>query len=185
VAASAVASIETAAVDSNTAFFEGVSYSYVMPAPRGFVLNTVESTDDGYSFAFLIKGLEYAESPALIGVNLFSIVDSSGQSMVASLIEADTLALRNHFGNSIAINPVEGIAAHTGQLLPTFYLHAPERFIPNVMTAYFDGTEELVVFELTIAEGYPRFKAEESFLECIRKFRALIKKKIDLSESGQ
>ncbi len=168
-AGSAVAE-QTYTLDSNTAFFEGVALAYVFSPPPNMRLITDEAKADGYSFAFIAESDEYHEAGATVGVTIYSLGENSFQ----SIIETDTSAIREHYGGSLTITPVDSLSIFDGRTIPSFYIDDKSRFIPNIMVSYFDGGAEIVLFELTItANGLPRFLAEQLYIACIQRFKAM------------
>jgi hypothetical protein len=161
--------------DSNAVIYEGARLSYVMAAPVGFVLEMAESQIDDYSFAFVPEGETYTEATVLIGVTIFSLIDSTGNRGPAErIMQMDTSGMRDHFGQTLSIRPLEAVTNATGQPVTVFYLEDKTRFMPNVMTGYFDGTEELVILELIITPDFPRFLAEDAFMEALDSFKTLV-----------
>ena len=156
-------------LDSNTAFYEGESLRYVIPAPRHFRMVTDEAANDGYSFAFIPKTEPYDSSSVMIGVNIYKIRGMKFEAVIVS----DTLSMRQHYGPSVDIRQVDPLTSSTMDPLTTFYLNIDRGFIPNAAMAYFDGGTEIVIFELVISEDVLRFKAEELFADCIKHFRPL------------
>ena len=61
--------------DDNTAFYEGEKFNYIIEPPSGFEMNSEESTDDGFSFAFIPNGEKYSEASIVIGINIFIILE--------------------------------------------------------------------------------------------------------------
>lgn len=159
------------ALDSNTAFFEGEVYNYIMPAPRHFVLNTDRAKQDGYSFAFIPENESYDDAAIFIGVNIFRI---RGMKFEDALFN-DTSSIRAHFGTDLQIYPVDSVANATHDWMTSFYLNMKKDFIPNVMVSYFDGDYEVLVFELVISEEVTKVTAEEIFVDCIGLFKAMRK----------
>jgi hypothetical protein len=161
--------------DSNAVIYEGARLSYVMAAPVGFVLEMAESQIDDYSFAFVPEGETYTEATVLIGVTIYSLNDSTGNRGSAErIMQMDTSGMRDHFGQTLSIRPLEAVTNATGQPVIVFYLEDKTRFMPNVMTGYFDGTEELVILELIITPDFPRFLAEDAFMEALDSFKTLV-----------
>ncbi len=180
VAAGPISAEQPYTLDSNTAFFEGVSLAYVFNPPSNMKLITEEANLDGYSFAFIAQTDEYKNAGALVGVTIFTL----GANAFDSVVAVDTAAIREHYGGALTITPVDSVTAFDGSLLPTFYINDKTRFIPTVMVSYFDGGSEIVLFELSINEtGLPRFLAERLYTSCIQHFKAL--KKGELESAGQ
>ena len=158
-------------LDSNTAFYEGEIYNYIIPAPENFKMSTVEAQRDGYSFAFVPQNDSYDSAAMLIGVHIYKI---RGMSFPEAL-ENDTANIRGYFGSDLIIYPVDSIFNATGDRLTGFYLNKKKEFIPNVMLSYYDGQTELLIFELVISERITRVRAEDTYIECIGNFKALRK----------
>ncbi len=156
-------------VDSNTAFYEGESYRYVVPAPKPLKLVTERAALDGYSFAFIPQNDSYDSASMILGVNIYKIRGA----VFDTVLCRDTAQLREHYGDDIEISAVDSIFSGSGEELSAFYVDSRKRFLPNVMFAYFDGSSELVIFELVISPSVFRPKAEELFMACIRAFKAL------------
>ena len=167
---------EDVALDSNTAFFEGVTYDYILYPPDGFQLITDEVKSAGYSLAFVPEGQLYDSADVTIDVNIFRFKKKKNKvDFFRELIKDDTLQIRKHYGKTLVIRPVDSVFNKDGKLLPTFYFNDSSRFIPTVMMSYFDGTNEVLIFELTIKRLQPKFVAEQKFTECLGKFRTLIR----------
>ncbi|MFZ5980728.1 MAG: hypothetical protein ACOYVF_08860 [Candidatus Zixiibacteriota bacterium] len=161
-------------LDSNTAFFEGEVYNYIMPAPQHFVMNTDQARLDGYSFAFIPENEDYNDAEIFIGVNIYRIRGMKFQDALAN----DTTSIRAHFGSDLEIYPVDSIANATNDWMTSFYLNNKKEFIPNVMLSYYDGDYEIIIFELVIAENVARFTAEEIFVDCIGLFKAMERREL-------
>lgn len=163
------------ALDSNTAFFEGEKYNYIIYPPDGFQLITDEVKNAGYSLAFVPDGQLYDSADITIDINIFRFKQKRNKvDFFSELIKDDTLQIRKHYGKTLVIRPVDSVFNKDGQLLPTFYFNDSTRFIPTVMMSYFNGTNEVLIFELTIKRLQPKFVAEQKFTECLGKFRTLI-----------
>ncbi len=164
------------ALDSNTAFFEGEKYNYIIYPPDGFQLITDEVKSAGYSLAFVPNGQLYDSADITIDINIFRFMKKKSKvDFFSELIKDDTLQIRKHYGKTLLIRPVDSVFNKDGKLLPTFYFNDSTRFIPTVMMSYFDGAHEVLIFELTIKRLQPKFVAEQKFTECLGKFRTLIR----------
>lgn len=161
-------------LDDNTAFYEGANNSYIIAPPKGFVMITDSAASDGYSFAFIPKGEKYATASVRIGINIFKIKkEARDKFKLDDLIKDDTLAYRIHFGETINIDEVAPTVSLTGDSMRTIYYNDTTTFIPNVMMSYLDGHEEILIFELSINESYPRFEAEKVYMECLNNVKML------------
>ncbi len=167
--ASVSASENASVLDSNTAFYEGETLNYVIPPPTGFKQVSHEAVNDGYSFAFVPDSVDYPNAEVIIGVNIYKIRGLSFEDVLTQ----DTISLRKHYGDSLRIWEVDSVITATGDLTCTYYLNDKQRFIPNVMISYFNGQTELLIFELIISEHVLRVKAEDAFINCIQRFKAL------------
>ncbi len=168
-------------LDNNTAFYEGKSYNYIIAPPDGYRMNSVESTDDGYSFAFIPNGEKYADASVIIGINIFKIKTTKDKPFTLDmLITEDTTAIRKHFGKNIEISEVEPIQTATTDKLRTIYFNSEDNIVPNVMMSYFDGKSEILIFDLSITDRVPRFQAEKIYLECIQHIKILTKGKLEV-----
>ncbi len=167
---------EKVALDSNTAFFEGEKYNYIIYPPDGFQLITDEVKSAGYSLAFVPAGQLYDSADITIDINIFRFKKKKNKvDFFSELIKDDTLQIRKHYGKTLLIRPVDSVFNKDGKLLPTFYFNDSSRFIPTVMMSYFDGAHEVLIFELTIKRLQPKFVAEQKFTECLGKFRTLLR----------
>lgn len=161
-------------LDDNTAFYEGAENSYIIAPPDGYIMVTDSAADDGYSFAFIPKGESYSSASVRIGINIFKIKkDAKDKFKLENLINDDTLAYRIHYGETIEIDEVAPGVSLTGDSLRTIYFNDTTTFIPNVMMSYLDGGEEILIFELSISDSFPRFKAEKIYMECLGKIKML------------
>lgn len=158
-------------LDSNTAFYEGEFFNYVIPAPDKFKMATVEAQKDGYSFAFIPRDGNYENSDIMIGVHIYKIRGMS----FAEALTGDTSSVRAYFGADLQLYPVDSLFNASGDRLTSFYLNQKKAFIPNVMLSYYDGRSELIIFELVISEKVIRVTAEEIFVKCIESFKSLRK----------
>lgn len=179
--ATVLASEADSLLDNNTAFYEGDSFSYIIAPPENFQMNSEESTDDGYSFAFIPSAEKYADASILIGINIFKIKKSKKKPFTLDmLITDDTTAIRKHFGDEIEISEVEAIQTATTDKLRTIYFKSKSGLTPNVMMSYFDGKSEILIFDLTITDKVPRFQAEKIYLECLNQIKILTKGKLEI-----
>ena len=164
------------ALDSNVAFFEGKKYNYIMYPPDGFQLITDEVKSAGYSLAFVPEDQLYDSADITIDINIFRFKKKKNKvDFFSELIKDDTIQIRKHYGKTLLIRPVDSVFNKDGKLLPTLYFNDSTRFIPTVMMSYFDGDNEVLIFELTIKRLQPKFVAEQKFTECLGKFRTLIR----------
>ncbi len=156
-------------LDSNTAYYQGESLNYVIYAPAGFKMILEEAGSDGYSCAFVPEDESFEDADIMIGVNFYKIRGLDFNDAITQ----DTLSVREHFGESVTIRPVDSVFAASGSAIPTFYINNQRLFLPNVMISYFNGTTEMIIFELVISESVPRFKAEEIYISVLERFKAL------------
>ena len=156
-------------LDRNTAFYKGESLNYVIYPPDNYQMVDWEATGDGYSFAFIPQGQEYDRADLMIGVNIFKIRGLKFYDVVAR----DTAAVRKHFGKQAKIWAVDPLFAASGHPISAFYVNDTGRFIPNVMLGYVDGRTEMLVFELVITDRVARAKAEDVFVQCLKKLKVL------------
>ena len=167
--------------DSSTAFFEGADHAYTVTPPNGFKLLVDEARRDGYSFAFVPDEASYDIADLVILGSYMSMdAEAAADFSFKNFIADDTAQMRDYFGDLLTINKVEGITNFEGDTLPTVYLNDTSQFIPTVMISYFYRPRELFIFELVISESYPRFKAEDVFVQALLGFKSL--KKGDLSD---
>jgi hypothetical protein len=166
---------QTLVTDSNAAIYEGSRLSYIVAAPPGFELELAESQVEDYSFAFVPEGESFSEATMYVGITIYTLIDSiRNLGPAEEIIALDTSSMRQHFGESLTIRPVDSVTNGSEEPVTTFYLEDKTRFMPNVMVGYFDGTEELVIFELVITQEFPRFLAEDTFMQTLRNFKTLI-----------
>lgn len=159
-------------LDSNTAFFEGEVYNYIVPAPRGFRMVTEPALADGFSLAFIPENESYDSASVTITVSYLKL----GTAAIEDVITADTSAARKHFGNEMVCWAVDPIRGFNGEVLRAVFFDNKSEFIPLVMMSYFNGRSDVVVFELYLAANkLPRHQATEIYTKCISLFRALKK----------
>ena len=128
-----------------------------------------QASDEGYSFAFIPPKADYSSAEVMVGVNIYKIRGIDFEDALAQ----DTAGLREHYGEKVSIRAVDSVFTGSGEIVPTFYVNDEEAFIPNVMISYYDGVTEMLIFELIISPTAARFKAEEVFIECLERFKAL------------
>lgn len=175
------AQYDSTITESNTAFYEGNSVSYIIPPPDEFEMNTEDALKDGYSFAFIHKDSSYNNAPVVIGINIFSIKSElKTEFNLDLLIEEDTVALRKHYGNTVNIEEIIPSITGTNDSLRTIFINDTTKFIPNVMTSYYFSGNKIVIIELTISYIFPRFKAEEIYIYFLRGIRILPKGKLEI-----
>ena len=168
-AAGSVLADPGATLDSNVAFYEGEKLNYVFYPPDGYRMIDQQAIDDGYSFAFIPDGQTYTEADLMIGVNIFKIRGMSFE----NALDADTALMHEHYGKNAVIWTVDSVFIANGETIPTFFVNDTTGFIPNVMVSYYDGDSEMVIFELVITSRVARFQAEEIYIECLERFKAL------------
>lgn len=179
-AGSLYAENDTTFLENNTAFYEGTSYNYIISPPNGFEMETDDASVDGYSFAFIPKNSIYKSAPVMIGINIFSIKEEIKSKFdLEMLIEEDTSALRKYYGSTVSLEEIIPSVTGTNDSIRTFFINDTTRFIPNVLTSYFNSGDEILIIELSILYSYPRFKAEEIYINFIREIRILPKGKIE------
>ncbi len=163
-------------LDNNSAFYEGGTMNYIVAPPDSFQMVSDEAVDDGYSFAFIPNGEAYKSASVIIGVNIFKVkAEQKKIFSINELITNDTSSIREHFGKEISISEVDPIMTNDGHILRTIYLNDSLAFVPNVMMSYYDGGSEVFIFDLSISGTYPRFRAEHSYLDCLKRFRVMLK----------
>lgn len=156
-------------LDSNTAFYEGEQFNYVMSPPDGFRMVSYKARFDGYSFAFVPEDDTYDSARVLIGIHIYKIRGLSFDEALTS----DTIAIGKHYGASASLRQLDPIPLKTGGSAHAFYFDAHSGFIPNVMIAYYSGDTELIVYELVIRPDARKVRAEEIFVEAVGQFKAL------------
>ncbi len=161
-------------LDSNTAYYRGKLYDYVVYAPDGFVMVIEEPIKDGYSLAFVPETDRYDSCGIMITAVFYDLArhKKTGHSF-ERIVSSDTADMRRHYGENLVFRSVDSVLNANDEDIPTLYLEDKTRFIPNVMVSHYDGGTEMLIFELSIGEGYPRFLAEGVYLECLRKFKRL------------
>ena len=165
----AFAADSTRATDNNTALYEGEKLTYVVYPPSDFRMVIDQASDEGYSFAFIPPETDYETAELMVGVNIYKIRGISFEKALAQ----DTAGLRQHYGKEVSIRAVDSVFVGSGEMIPTFYIDNKKAFIPNVMISYYDGTSEMLIFELIISPTTLRFRAEEIFMDCLERFKAL------------
>ncbi len=181
-AVTAAAAEDSTVTDTNAVFFEGVDYSYVLAPPGDFQSLIKESMREGYSAAFVPDGQVIDTADVIIGVNFFRLTEDAPDRFLSQLMSEDTAAIRAYFGEGLKIYSIDSMVSATGLKVGGFFFNDPSRFIANVMLAYFDGGSEIITFELIIDEDFPRFRAEELFVETIERFRPLRKGTLGVSD---
>ena len=163
-------------LDNNTAFYEGAKQNYIIPSPDDFIMVIDEAAADGYSFAFIPDSNSYDSAGMIIGINIFKIKSKKKKKFsLDQLITDDTTSYRKHYGKSLSISEVIPIVTETTDSIQTFYLNDSTRFIPNVMLGYYNGRQEVLIFELSVSSTFPRFKAEVIFIKCLEQMKILQK----------
>ncbi len=167
-------------LDNNTAFYEGIKVSYIISPPDGFVMVTDPAVADNYSFAFIPENEPYDSALVMIGINIFTIKENrKGKITLEDIIADDTAAIRGHFGQTLSITEVDSVVTKNNYVIRNFFLNDSTTFIPNVMFSYLDGGNEVLIFDLNITLDYPRFMAEQVYMDCLRKLKVLVKGKIE------
>jgi len=156
-------------LDSNVALYEGEKLNFIFYPPDGFIMIDDPAVSDGYSFGFIPSGETYPDASLFIGVNIFKI---RGMSFTTALA-ADTAQVHAHYGKHTVLWPIDSVFIATGETISTFFINDTTGFIPSVMMSYYNGGSEMVIFELVIADGTARFKAEEIYIRCLERFKVL------------
>ncbi len=165
--------------DSNVAFYEGIELSYIFRAPGDLILLIDEPIRNGYSLAFVENNLTYDLSEIRIDITIIDVKNSFKDFNLSKFISAELKEIKMHFGELSEISFVDSVLSRSMEKIPTFFINNPGLFIPNVMIAYFSDDQELIIFELSIKEGYPRFEAEKIFIQLLQEFKSLKKKEKD------
>ena len=162
-------------LDDNTAFYEGDKLSYVISPPDGFALVMEDAIVDGYSFAFIPEDETYDSATIRIGINIYRMKEGLTKDFtIDDIIGDDTTAIREHFGVDIVMNEVDSVVTKKGYTIRNFFLNDTTAFIPNVMISYLDGGSEILIFDLSITDEYPRFMAEQIYMECLELLKVLV-----------
>lgn len=157
------------------AYFEGDSLSYIISPPDGFKMVLEDAQEDGSAMAFIPVSSDYDSAQVVITADIFTYKGKRAKSAFEIFITADTSAISEHYGAQLKLHEVDSIYTSNGTELVTLYIEDKSRFIPNVMIAYLLGGSELFVFDLSIRENFPRFEAEEKFIECLEGIKVLVK----------
>ena len=166
-------------LDSNTAFFDGISQSYTIRAPHGFWMETYDAGYDGYSLAFVPDGESFEMASTMIALTLYR----SDKVMLAEIMKSDSAAVTEQFGAGVASWEVDSVRNFNGETLVTRFFTDKTAFLPVIMMSYYDGGTETLVFELHITKsGLPRFLAESVFTDCVLGFKVLPKKELPLGD---
>ena len=170
-------------LDSNIAFFEGEKSSYLISPPLGFVLEIQRAKMDGYSMTFIPLESSYDSSDVRIDVTIMKPPHGKKKKFrVNDFISDDSTLLIKHFGANIEFYMIDSILNNSNEKLITYYINDKTQFIPNVMVAYYYQSVELIIFELSISENYPRFVAEKLLIELVQNFKSLTKKEISFKD---
>jgi hypothetical protein len=156
-------------LDSNAAFYKGEALNYVIYPPYNYRMATDEANVDGYSFAFVPKDAAYYDAETIIGINIYKI---RGMKFSEALTR-DTSALRDYYGPDVVLRRVDSVFSSNGREVAVFYVNDEKSFVPTAMMSYFDGGTELLIFELVVSLGSPRYQAENLYLECLRHMKAM------------
>jgi len=179
-ATAATAQEADSTLDNNTAFFEGETVSYIISPPSGYVMVMDDAIADGYSFAFIPDGENYDSATVRIGIHIFRIKEEQKSKFtIDDVISEDTSGIREHFGPSIIIREVDSVITKSGFAVRNFFLNDTTVFIPNVMMSYLHGGSEILIFDLSIILDYPRFMAEQVYMECLENLKVLVKGKLE------
>ncbi len=162
-----LASSATAQLDNNSAFFEGERFDYVLHPPVGFVLNTRDARADGYSFAFIPEDQTYDTARVIIAGHFYRIRGL----VFDSVLTADTARLREHFGSSTTLTPLDDATIGNDRPITGFFVNNRDYFLPTLFTSYFNGESEIVILDCLIAEAYPRSAAEDVYFAALAGFR--------------
>lgn len=160
---------------NNSAFFEGDSLSYVLTAPPKYRMVIDEAAKQGHSLAFIPGDQPYDSARVMIAVSILSNPDGGKTLPLEDFILADTAAISRHYGPGLTISKVALTDRVDDKGIVSFYLNDKTRFVPDVLLSYFASGTEILAFQLSIREGFPRFEAEKAFVECLGKFRILLK----------
>lgn len=167
-------------LDNNTAFYEGEKLSYVISPPDDFKLVMEDAVIDGYSFAFIPSEETYDSATIRIGINIYRMKEGMTKDFtIDDIIGDDTTAIREHYGENILINEVDSVVTKNQYVVRNFFLNDTTAFIPNVMISYLDGGSEILIFDLSITEDYPRFMAEQVYMQCLEMMKVLVKGTIE------
>lgn len=156
-------------LDSNTAFYEGEQYNYVMPPPNGFRMVSYLAKFDGYSFAFIPEDEFYDSASVIVGVHIYKI---RGLSFDEAL-KADTSAIHQHYGSLVHLREIDPIKLAQGGAAEAFYFDSEAQFVPNIMIAYLANETELIIYELVIRPEAHKVPAEDRFIEAVSGIKAL------------
>lgn len=165
------ADMTQAAVDSNTALYQGTELSYVFGAPQGYRLVLEEAALQGLSLAFVPEDEGFDTADVMIAVTIYRI-EGNGVKFDRVVAE-DTSAIRAHYDGSVDMWAVDSVFTGGFEIIPTVYVNDDTRFVPTVMVSYYDGGAEIVIFELAISDRFPRFKAEKIYEEAMLRFKTL------------
>lgn len=171
--------------DSSTAFYEGQTAAYTIPPPYGFKMVINEASENGYSFAFIPDGERYALASRTISVTFYSLDQIGDGPSLEKLVTSDTAEIRRFYSGTVTIRSVDSISNASGELLSCFYVNDTARFVPTVMVSYYDGGTEVLIFELSVSDNYPRFKAEQTYVDCIADFKVLPKKELGMNSDTE
>lgn len=175
-----IATAQDEVTDDNSAFFKGQNQSYVFYAPPGCQLLIEEPGFEGYSFAYVPEGQKFENSDFLVTITIYTLyVDD-----FAGVLESDTIAMHQHYGKTAQIQRVDSLTNKPIKKLRTFALTDTEGFLPTQMVSYFDGGDEIVIFEANASSSKYVEKALSTFENLLTGFRTLPRKELS-QETGK
>ncbi len=161
----------------NSAYYDGLHLTYVIPPPAQFKMVVEPARTDGYSFGFIPTDAIYDSAGIIIGVTIINLIDEdTADHPFETIITEDTLEIRQFYGNTLEIQPADSMFNSNGEFVIAMKLRAPDRHIPTSLVAYYNGTTEMLIFEVLTKAWFPQYTASDILRECLTDFRVLRQK---------
>lgn len=151
--------------DTNYAFYEGRTYSYIMEAPEGWVVDLENSYEDGFTAALYPEGESYFDAYVIIFIWIFKNDTLS----IREFISADSLNyLRDN--EYLEFRRSDSIATAEDSYATILETEDPGAESTIAAVGYIDAKTEIIIYELNISERMLFAEGDSKFREALTAF---------------
>ncbi len=152
-------------LDSNYAFYEGQTLSYLLEAPEDWVLNLDDANFDGLSACFYPDDMTYFDNKLCIKVWIFKLDSLSFDEFISS----DSSYYLNTVEDIEFKNP-DTLKITEKQIAVILRVKDPGALYTLAAVAYIDAVSEIIIYELNISGRQFDLVSQVKFKEALEKF---------------
>jgi len=150
--------------DSNYAFYEGQTYSFLMEAPEEWKLNLEDAQFDGLSAFFCPEEMDYFDAKYGISIWIFKLDSLTFR----EFITADSSAYAG--SDSLEFDKIDSLDLADDKKAIALRVKDPGGVSSTAIIAYIDGGKDIIIYELNIRNRRFYTIAYLGFEEALKKF---------------